>query len=237
MIEFDCIRYDKSKRIYYKIVNRFSKEFSSVTFKFDTGAVNSVITVGSLFPATDLAERAVLYAKELTDKNVGISESFYSVSGDSTDGILCYVPNFRFSDDSLVFDFYFYLITSTAYRKALLGVDFISCCDFSCEVGKDIIIEKFHDSRYKSVLSFQEKEKAISVNDLFKEIQTPAIITRHKILKEHFGTTTLKDFIEKVNKPGSLDSLDFESLEDEVEDSINEIDSSDSKLEKINAFQ
>lgn len=231
------IHYSKDYKTYTFWIGSLLADFPSITFKFDTGANYSVINVSSLFPSIDLAERTILYVKELTDKKKCISGSFRSVSGNSTDGILCYVPNFRFNEESSVFNFYFYLIISTAYKKALLGVDFISCCDFSYEVGKDIIIEKFHDSRYKSALRLEEKEKAVSVSDLFKAIQTPAIITRHQILKKHFGTTTLKDFIEKVNEPDSLDSLDFENSENETEDSINEIDSSDSKLKKINAFQ
>ena len=87
--------------------------------------------------------------KELTEKKIGIPGAFRSASGDFTDGILCYVPDFKFNEKSPTFDFYFYLITSTAYRKALIGVDFISCCKFLCDPGKDIIIEKFHGSRYR----------------------------------------------------------------------------------------
>ncbi len=171
----------------------------------------------SLFSSTELAERVVLYVKELTEKKIGISGSFRSASGNPTNGILCYVPNFKFNEKSPTFDFYFYLITSTAYRKALIGVDFISCCDFSCESGKDIIIEKFHDSRYKGILGVQEKEKAFNMNDLLEVIQTPAIITRHRLVKEHFGTTTLAEFIERVNEEGSLDSLDFADTMDFTE--------------------
>lgn len=207
---------------------------SSVYFKFDTGADHSIINVSSLFSSDYLAERVVLYVKELTEKKIGIPGAFRSVSGDFTDGILCYVPDFKFNEE--IFPFYFYLITSTAYKKALIGVDFISCCDFSCESGKDIIIEKFHNSRYIGALSFQEKEKAINMNDLLEEIQTPAIITRHRIIKEYFGTTTLADFIERVNEPNALDPLDFESSEGSEEVPVNEVDLSDSELATIKAF-
>ena len=126
-------------------------------FKFDTGADHSVINVSSLFPIIDLAERVVLYVKELTEKKIGIPGAFRSASGDFTDGILCYVPDFKFNEE--IFPFYFYLITSTAYRKALIGVDFISCCKFLCDPGKDIIIEKFHDKIHRC-FQFSRKRKS-----------------------------------------------------------------------------
>lgn len=55
------------------------------------------------------------------------------------------------------------------------------------------------------------------MNDLLEVIQTPAIITRHRLVKEHFGTTTLAEFIERVNEEGSLDSLDFADTMDFTE--------------------
>ena len=71
---------------------------------------------------------------------------------------------------------------------------------------------------------------------MLEEIQTPAIITRHRIIKEYFGTTTLADFIERVNEPNALDSLDFESSEGKEEVPDDQLHSSDDELVTIKAF-
>ena len=98
-------------------INKFIINNSEMLFfKFDTGADHSVINVSSLFSSDYLAERVVLYVKELTEKKIGIPGAFRSVSGDFTDAILCSVPDFKSNEE--IFPFYFYLITSTAYKKS-----------------------------------------------------------------------------------------------------------------------
>ncbi len=81
--------------------------------------------------------------------------------------------------------------------------------------------------RYIGAFSFREKEKAINIKELMEAIQTPAIITRHRIVKEHFGTTTLEEFIERVKESNALDSLDFVDSGTNEEVSTDKVDLSE----------
>ena len=138
-------------------------------------------------------------------------------------GILCSVNDFAFNGFKS-FKFYFYLIFSTANSKALLGVDFIGCCDFNCKIGQDIEITKFYNGVYPGMFSIRDKARAIDIVELLtilKDIEIP---------KEY------KAKAEQMDLQGVIDSLDFENSEDNEEVPADEVDSSDGKLATIKAF-
>lgn len=90
-------------------------------------------------------------------------------------GILCSIDDFIFTGLA-PFKFYFYLIFSTANPKALLGVDFIGCCDFNCKARQNIEITKFHSGIYPEMFSIHDRIRAIDVVELItilKDIELP----------------------------------------------------------------
>lgn len=144
------ILYDRYARDYTIEIKKIAKDFQRIKFKFDTGATNTIITVNSLFTDSVLAAKVILYLKKCRDEKKYLFNDFKSASGNNMSGVLCSIDNFTLTGLE-PFKFYFYLIFSTAHQKALLGVDFIECCDFHCKVRRNIEIENFHDSIFRNV--------------------------------------------------------------------------------------
>lgn len=172
------IKYDMRKRS-YTVKCYISDSFKSDLFlKFDTGAVHTMITL-SMFINEDsdsYGQRSII-AEQLRNSNyskVKLSAAF----GASKDGILCHASDVTL-DKYKLDDFYFYLVIPNKedenvgqYNpiinrpKALLGVDFISCCDFECKTGQDIEITDFHPSRYVADKQWLDRSKILDVDSL-----------------------------------------------------------------------
>lgn len=117
-----------------------------------------------------MSTKVILYLKKCRDEKKYLFNDFRFASGDYMSGVLCSIDNFTFTGFS-PFKFYFYLIFSTAYQKALLGVDFIECCNFNCKPRENIEIENFHDSMYSATFGITTKTHAIDINDLIAMAQ------------------------------------------------------------------
>ena len=174
------IEYSKPART-YTISVTMRKSFSRrITFKFDTGATSTMITVNSLFSNKELATKAVLFLNNCFEKE-GLQP----------------------------FKFYFYLVFSTAFPKALLGVDFISCCDCNMLAGQDIELLCFHSSKYSGGYTVSEKGKAIDVRALLQALDTIVLTEDQLRLLNENGQQKFIDSLDSFN-----DSLDYSAAEE-----------------------
>lgn len=198
------IKYSKNVRSYTIGIATDIRPFKHVTFKFDTGATSTIITVNSLFENKELVAKAVLFLNDCFKKDKYISETARSASGTEMKGILCSINNFVF-EGLQPFKFYFYLVFSTAYPKALLGVDFISCCDYSMLAGQDIEVSCFHESRYSCGYTLWKKEHAIDIQDLLK------ILDSIVLTEEQRKQIEQKSIDEIIDSLDSIDGLVFDT--------------------------
>lgn len=115
-----------------------------IIIKFDTGAVNTVISLEALTNNKNIDKNKLIKQLENSKK----SHIFKSASGNDMIGYLCNASNVKISGVNIK-DFYYYLIVNTEQSLALLGDDFISCCSFNHSINSDIIINAFNDKLYK----------------------------------------------------------------------------------------
>lgn len=224
LMNYCKVKYSKQAKTYTIVVPEFQQGLRRITFKFDTGATDTMITVNALFTNSKIAKKAVWFLNRCySNKEKYASKCLRAASGSKMKGILCSVNDFAFNGLKS-FKFYFYLIFSTANPKALLGVDFIRCCDFNCKIGQDIEITKFYNGIYPGMFSIRDKARAIDISELLtilKDIELP---------KEY------KAKAEQTDLQGVIDSLDFESSGDNEEILVDEVDSSDGELATIKSF-
>ncbi len=192
------VLYDRYARDYTIEIEKITKDFQRIKFKFDTGASNTTITVNSLFTNSLVSAKVILYFKKCRDEKKYLFNDFRSASGDYMSGVLCSIDNFTFTGFS-PFKFYFYLIFSTAYQKALLGVDFIECCDFNCKPRENIEIENFHDSMYSAMFGITAKTHAIDVNDLITMAQDVVLPENFSKFRTKDGYVDLQRFINSID--------------------------------------
>lgn len=149
-----------------QISNLIDKD--NIWFKFDTGAINTVISLKAL-----ISTKKIQYVDKNSLKErlrVGIpTKPFKSASGDDMIGYLCKATNVEI-DNVVLNQFYYYLTLNTEYPIALLGDDFISCCNFTHSTHSDIIIKSFDSANYKikhstDALSENEISLAFSLTD------------------------------------------------------------------------
>ena len=170
-----------------------------IKFKFDTGASSTMITAGSLCDGEEDMAKLAYFLESCRRTGRYISKPLYSAYGDGKYGILCHIKDFVFPG-GVPFTFYFYLIYLTDHRKALLGADFISCCDCNLKAKEDIEITRFHDSMYKGKFGFASQSGSldfVKVMEVLPRIQLPEEF-------EKFRTSDGQIDLQKI-----CDSLDF----------------------------
>lgn len=141
---------------------------SLITIKFDTGAINTVIGIRTLFKYMSINDKTKLLN---AFENSGIeSEPFHSASGDELIGYPCIVHNVEISGEK-VKNFCFYLIINTDRPIALLGDDFISCCDFSHNKHEDIIINDFDDRAIYSKF-LKKSSRVLELDEIVNSIDS-----------------------------------------------------------------
>ena len=123
-------------------VRNIDKDGDILEMKFDSGAVNSIITLPML---TDCKLDRKKLEENLQNKTV--SRIFHSASGNQMKGYLVCVRNAIISGTVLE-EFYYFLVTNVEYSVALMGDDFISCCRFSHEPKQDILVDQFLKADY-----------------------------------------------------------------------------------------
>lgn len=134
---------------------------SALYMKFDTGAMNTVISIWALTSDVGLAGSVIERLRQRDFK----SRVFQSASGNAMTGYRTRAENVCLSG-FFVPVFYYYLLIDVKTNAALLGDDFLSCCDYHHTAKGDIEVIAWHEELYgdteKTV--FQQNE----INALLK---------------------------------------------------------------------
>ena len=178
------INYIREKQSYVLLSPKMCDGFNPVLFKFDTGASFTSITLGSLIDADKITKREQeILRKQILNLDYP-HQPLISASDHEMTGILCYTKKIILSGQTFE-NFYFYLIPEF-YKKALLGADFISCCNFTHELRgevdalPEIYITKFFYSIYKKYWKFTERTKSLQLDSLS---QMCDFVSNSKIIK------------------------------------------------------
>ncbi len=178
------INYIREKQSYVLLSPKMCDGFNPVLFKFDTGASFTSITLGSLIDADKITKREQeILRKQILNLDYP-HQPLISASDHEMTGILCYTKKIILSGQMFE-NFYFYLIPEF-YKKALLGADFISCCNFTHELRgevdalPEIYITKFFYSIYKKYWKFTERTKSLQLDSLS---QMCDFVSNSKIIK------------------------------------------------------
>lgn len=129
----------------YHITGKNVVADSELEFKFDTGAVSTFVTLGSM----------------LGDNNV---EKW----GKSV--LKAYAENVHFGNISLPI-FYYWLSPMIDNRKLLLGDDFIRFCDFRHVHESDILIDDFQIDAYLVFHQSMNKQDCVSQSEIMEIFQ------------------------------------------------------------------
>lgn len=151
-----------------------------IMIKFDSGATNTVISYEMLTRETtsfpkDISkltndeidtikaniERKNRFIDRIKEKHQ--LHPFHSASGTPMLGVLSKVNNISISGHLLRAPFYYYLILDIESPLALLGDDFISCCDFSHKVNGDIKITYIDEKYYEN---YNDERSILEMNEL-----------------------------------------------------------------------
>lgn len=124
-----------------------------ITFKVDTGAVNTVISLSML--EGDIVKRNLLKLK-LECMKVNRKE-FIAVGGQKLTGVWVCADKVVV-DDLEVDKFYYCVLIDCEKPVALLGNDFIAACTFTHSAGKDIIVTRYDSDIQEGILRSQGVE-------------------------------------------------------------------------------
>lgn len=151
------IRYAEKESYYTVRLSGLNDDI--ITGKFDTGAVATIITSKKL----GLSDKQVEILKEYFEKAGIEAEDFYSATDGKMGGYLIRAENVMLYNTVLK-NFYYYLILDNGLDKALLGDDFISCCTFSHQPKKDIIITTIDMNMYSA--SYGDKADCVDIAEI-----------------------------------------------------------------------
>ena len=139
--------YHSRASYYLKLKNLNSYNNNIIAIKFDTGAVNTIISLEALCGSKACNKQKIIqYVQGCGNLH---TKNFKSASGNNMTGVLCHAKNVKLSGCNIE-DFYYYLIINVNESIALLGDDFISYCNFTHQVGKDIDIVGFDRENYRN---------------------------------------------------------------------------------------
>lgn len=151
------IRYAEKESYYTVRLSGLNDDI--ITGKFDTGAVATIITSKKL----GLSDKQVEILKDYFQKSGVEAEDYYSATDNKMDGYLVRAENVMLYSTVLK-NFYYYLILDNSLDKALLGDDFISCCTFSHQPKKDIIITTIDMDMYSA--SYGGKTDCVDIAEI-----------------------------------------------------------------------
>lgn len=207
------IIYDGEVNTYTIALSVLSVDLPPITFKFDTGASSTIITAGSLCESGEERAKLAYFLESCRRTRRYISKPLYSAYGDGKHGILCHIKDFVFPE-GVPFTFYFYLIYLTSHVKALLGADFISCCDCNLKAKEDIEITKFHDSIYKGTFGFASQSGSLDFVKLMTALSKIQLPEEFETFKMSYGQMDLQKV---YNFLGSMDDIDLQKVCDSLD--------------------
>lgn len=158
---FSCSAYHMSGRNI--IQNR------SLSFKFDTGATSTFITVGALRTDIEADEKELQQLFEKCKKNGILSNTYMSASGQEMFAIRCFADNVILGNITFS-TFYYWLSPMIQNKKLLLGDDFVRFCSFTHAPESDIVIDDFKMDDYIRYNMRIEKTMCISQNEILEMI-------------------------------------------------------------------
>lgn len=195
------ISYNRDAETYLIALSIPSMDLSPIIFKFDTGASSTIITTGSLCESEEDMLKLAYFLESCNRTGKYVSKLLCSASGNHMRGILCRIKDFRFSNVT-PFTFYFYLVYSTSNIKALLGADFISCCDCNLKANEDIEITRFYDGIYKGKFGFADQSGSLDFIEVMKALSKIQLPKGFEAFKTSNGRIDLQEFL------STLDSID-----------------------------
>ena len=156
-------RYQKKTSVYtIRLTQHNVGDTKSILFKFDTGAVSTIIGVRTLFD-TITEEQIKEFRRYFSEAHVKEQE-FSVATGHKLHGYPCAFSDIMLSDEHIEW-FPFYLILDTDRKVALIGNDFITHCAFDHKPDDDIIIHDYRKERLKE--SFLETNlKTFELNQI-----------------------------------------------------------------------
>lgn len=131
---------------YVFMVSGIRPDDDIVYVKFDTGAMNTVISINAIAGDKDAQDQV----REYIEKTGIPKEVFRSASGHEMTGVRVNAENVRFGN-FLVPSFNYYLVLDVDTNVALLGDDFIRYCKFSHMVEGAVIVDKVDFSMYQKI--------------------------------------------------------------------------------------
>ena len=177
------VEFRHSRSAYYAEIRNIIDDI--IMIKLDTGATNTVISYEMLTRETtafpkDISkltddekntirrsiERKNRFVERLKDKYE--VSPFHSASGTPMYGVLSCAKNISLSGHLLKVPFYYYLILGIESPLALLGDDFIGCCDFSHKVNGNIKISYIDEQNYNNSKDRKEVLELAELNELLK---------------------------------------------------------------------
>lgn len=195
----NCIvRFSDKLGVYTVEMGRDIPYVQRVNFKFVTGVSDTYVTISSLFNSKEMAAKALVYLDNRIWSGNCIGGKGNLAIGDKRVGILCSIKDFAF-EGLEPFTFYFYLIITAAYPKAVLGVDFISCCDHWSNPGGDINITRFSEEEYKKGFSASSMENALDIESALEDISSIKLSENFNDFKTESGQIDLQKFIDSFN--------------------------------------
>ena len=141
----------------------------SLSFKFDTGATSTFITVGALKKDIEADEKKLQCLFENCKQNGILSNTYTSASGQDMFAVRCYAENVTLGNITLP-TFYYWLSPMIKNKKLLLGDDFIRFCSFNHIPESDIVIDNFKTDEYIRYNRRLEKLECISQNEILEMI-------------------------------------------------------------------
>lgn len=175
---------------YIPISNLRGNKKEYLAIKFDTGAVNTVLSFSALVGNLKFLGISEDKFEEQIKKKVGIiTKDFKAANGKTMLGYLCCSQDVII--DGYKFDkFYYYLIFNIERKLALLGDDFISCCNFEHKVNSNIEITHFDTNHYKIN---EDKEKNCISEVIFDELLELSKTDIDEPIKSAYGDKILSD--------------------------------------------
>ena len=132
------------------------------SLKWDTGAKYTVISARAL--DKELSDDALKQMMVYCEKNHKRKEEFVSASGDPFYGYLTHAENVVIGN-TVLRDFYYYLVFENKRDIALLGFDFIEGCQGTFDAHSDIVVSGFDEGGYHISYEALESDELVSLID------------------------------------------------------------------------
>lgn len=121
---------------------------NTFAIKFDTGAAHTVISIGKF--KGFISDKLISKAKDYLIENNYQPQKFLSATGNAFVGYPAHIDNIVIGNYKFP-KFYYYIVIDRLFNNkqiAILGDNFIDCCDFSHKAHGNILISGFDFDAY-----------------------------------------------------------------------------------------